>query len=84
VPERERKRQRKECKDVIEICPTYSPTMAGKEIHELALLILKNNKFFKLSLQVGYSLLIVITFGKLAAMTNKCRYEFKYLIDEMI
>jgi len=29
VPERERQRQRKECKDDIEICPTYSPTMAG-------------------------------------------------------
>lgn len=29
VPEKERERQRKECKDVIEICPTYSPTMAG-------------------------------------------------------
>ena len=29
VPERERKRQRRECKDEIEICPTMSPTMAG-------------------------------------------------------
>ncbi|CAG9811392.1 unnamed protein product [Chironomus riparius] len=29
VPERERKRQRKECKDDIAICPTNSPTMAG-------------------------------------------------------
>ncbi|XP_070508899.1 polypeptide N-acetylgalactosaminyltransferase 1 [Chironomus tepperi] len=29
VPERERQRQRKECKDDIAICPTYSPTMAG-------------------------------------------------------
>jgi len=29
VPERERKRQKKECKDDIAICPTYSPTMAG-------------------------------------------------------
>lgn len=29
VPERERKRQRRECKDMVEICPTNSPTMAG-------------------------------------------------------
>jgi polypeptide N-acetylgalactosaminyltransferase len=29
VPERERERQRRECEDVTEICPTYSPTMAG-------------------------------------------------------
>lgn len=29
VPERERQRQRRECKDDAEICPTMSPTMAG-------------------------------------------------------
>lgn len=30
VPEHERERQRKECPDKVpEVCPTYSPTMAG-------------------------------------------------------
>lgn len=29
VPDRERQRQRRECKDDVEICPTMSPTMAG-------------------------------------------------------
>lgn len=29
VPKRERERQRQECKVPTEICPTYSPTMAG-------------------------------------------------------
>ena len=29
VPEREKLRQKKECPDAIETCPTYSPTMAG-------------------------------------------------------
>lgn len=29
IPERERARQRRECKDNIEICPTHTPTMAG-------------------------------------------------------
>lgn len=29
IPEREKKRIKKECSDPAEICPTYSPTMAG-------------------------------------------------------